>query len=87
MDGIVCSAKDLLSIGTQLESSFLKVTPGIRFPTDDLVGQKRVLSPEDAIHAGATHLVVGSPITTADDPSDAAFKFMSAIESAMNETN
>lgn len=87
MDGIVCSAKDLLSIDDQLENTFLKVTPGIRFPTDDLAGQKRVLSPQEAIKAGATHLVVGTPITTANCPSDMAFKFMSAIESAMNEAN
>ncbi len=67
-DGVVCSAFEAHDMRTLLGPDALVVTPGIR-PAGSAVGdQARVATPERAISAGATHLVIGRPITQADDP-------------------
>ncbi|MGY3725200.1 orotidine-5'-phosphate decarboxylase [Granulicatella balaenopterae] len=68
LDGVVCSALESKQIELACGKDFLKVTPGIRMlanPTDD---QKRIATPKIARMNGATHIVVGRPITKALDP-------------------
>lgn len=68
LDGVVCSAQEASSMRQSLGNEFLLVTPGIRpmgASTDD---QHRIMTPADAIRAGSSYLVIGRPITQADDP-------------------
>lgn len=68
MDGVVCSAKEIQSLRDACGKDFALIVPGIR-PAGSVIGdQKRVMQPSQAIAAGATSLVVGRPITGADDP-------------------
>ncbi len=67
-DGVVCSAADLPALRSSLGSGPLAVTPGIRPAGDDVQDQKRVATPRGAFADGADFLVVGRPITRADDP-------------------
>jgi len=68
LDGVVCSAKEAVMLRESLPESFLLVTPGIRPAGADVGDQKRVMTPVDAIEAGVSYLVMGRPITQADDP-------------------
>ena len=68
IDGVVCSAQESQSLRSSFGSEFLLVTPGIRLPTDTADDQKRIVSPGDAIRQGSDYLVIGRPITQADDP-------------------
>ena len=66
--GIVTSAREASRVRAELGSEFAIVTPGVR-PAGSSVGdQKRVVTPAEAIAAGASHIVVGRPITHAADP-------------------
>lgn len=80
LDGVVCSPQEIAAIRRQQHGQFLLVTPGIRpaasAVTDD---QKRFLSPQAAIQLGADYLVVGRPITQADDPISVLLTMQSAI--------
>ncbi|SFX62058.1 orotidine-5'-phosphate decarboxylase [Marinospirillum alkaliphilum] len=68
LHGVVCSAQEASILRDALGSDFLKVTPGIR-PADSEVGdQRRIMTPEAAMAAGSTHLVIGRPISRAADP-------------------
>ena len=79
--GIVCSGQELAGVCDAAPDLF-RVVPGIR-PTGTQTGdQKRVMTPALAIAAGATHLVVGRPITQADDPAGAADTIVNEIASA-----
>ena len=72
-DGIVCSPREAADMRALLGPEALIVTPGVR-PLGTSVGdQKRIATPAEAIAAGATKLVVGRPVTHADDPA-AAFE-------------
>ena len=66
--GIVCSPNEAQMVRTIVGPSLQIVTPGIRPAGAALGDQKRVMGPADAIAAGATHLVVGRPITAAAEP-------------------
>ncbi len=68
IDGVVCSAQEASVLRTEVETPFLLVTPGIRPAGAALGDQRRVMTPETAIAAGADYLVIGRPITQADDP-------------------
>jgi orotidine-5'-phosphate decarboxylase len=68
LDGVVCSAQEAQLLREKLGPDFQLVTPGIR-PADSAAGdQRRVMTPAEAITNGANYLVVGRPITQADDP-------------------
>jgi orotidine-5'-phosphate decarboxylase len=68
LDGVVCSAQEAELLRAAIGPDFLLVTPGIR-PAGSAVGdQSRILTPAKAIAAGADYLVIGRPITQADDP-------------------
>lgn len=72
LDGVVCSAREILPVRMRCGDDFLLVTPGIRPANSALGDQKRVLTPLEALQAGASYLVVGRPITNASDPVAAA---------------
>ena len=80
MDGVVASPHEVGRIRKECGRRFLIITPGIRPPKGALDDQKRVLSPEEAIRAGANYLVVGSPIRDAADPAAAARSIVAAME-------
>lgn len=74
-DGVIASGQEAAAIRAATGPDFLIVTPGIRLPGATTDDQERVMTPENAIGAGANHIVVGRPITQADDPVQAALTF------------
>ncbi len=68
LDGVVCSPLESEKVHRACGSSFLTVTPGVRFADGDLGDQKRVMTPANAKLAGSDYIVVGRPITAAPDP-------------------
>ena len=79
LDGVVCSAKELETLNNTINGDFDYVVPGIRPAGADIGDQKRIMTPPDAITAGATHLVIGRPITKADNPAEAAAAIMESL--------
>ena len=80
--GLVASAKEAGDLRRELGEGFAIVTPGVR-PAGSATGdQARVVTPRDAIAAGASHLVVGRPIIEAADPAKAATEIIHEIEAA-----
>ncbi|MBY0423485.1 MAG: orotidine-5'-phosphate decarboxylase [Parvularculaceae bacterium] len=71
-DGVVASAQEAAAIKARFGDRFLIVTPGVRPSGAAVHDQKRVVTPKDALRAGADYLVVGRPITDAEDPAAAA---------------
>ena len=83
MGGVVVSAQEAAAVRELVGPEMAIVTPGIR-PSGSASGdQKRVMTPSDAIKAGASHLVVGRPITAAADPVAAAEDILAEIDSAL----
>ena len=72
IDGVVSSPLEAAKIRAAVPDDFLVVTPGIRMPDGDKGDQKRIATPGDALRSGASHIVVGRPITAAADPREAA---------------
>lgn len=72
LDGVVCSAHEIERLRSACGSDFTLMVPGIRPAGSDIGDQKRVMTPKEALSAGATHLVIGRPITGAEDPAKAA---------------
>ena len=72
IDGVVASPLEAAAIRAAVPDSFLVVTPGVRPKGADKGDQKRVATPSSALKSGASHLVIGRPITQADDPRAAA---------------
>ncbi len=68
LDGVVCSPLEAGKVHEVCGSGFLTVTPGVRFADGDVGDQKRVMTPEQAKRVGSDYIVVGRPITKADDP-------------------
>jgi orotidine-5'-phosphate decarboxylase len=68
LDGVVCSAQEAPMLRNQLGDDFCLVTPGIRLADAAQDDQCRVVTPEKAIADGASYLVIGRPITQAEDP-------------------
>ena len=81
MGGVVASAQEAASIRKLAGHDFAIVTPGIRPTGSDPGDQKRIMTPAEAIAAGASHLVVGRPVVTADCPKDVALSILSEIDS------
>jgi orotidine-5'-phosphate decarboxylase len=67
-DGIVCSPREASEMRALLGPDALIVTPGVRPAGSDVADQKRIATPRSAIEAGASKLVIGRPITQAEDP-------------------
>lgn len=68
LDGVVCSARETSMLREQLGGEFTLVTPGIRPPASNADDQRRVATPAEAVAAGSDYLVIGRPVTQADDP-------------------
>jgi orotidine-5'-phosphate decarboxylase len=68
LDGVVCSPLEAKKVHETCGSDFLTVTPGVRFADGDIGDQKRVMTPAAAKEIGSDYIVVGRPITAADDP-------------------
>jgi orotidine-5'-phosphate decarboxylase len=68
LDGVVCSAMEAADLRRERGEQFCLVTPGIRLAGDDAGDQRRVVTPADAVAMGSNYLVIGRPVTGADDP-------------------
>lgn len=68
LGGVVCSPQEVAVLRSQLPGDFVIVCPGVRPSWASRHDQQRVLTPAEALQAGATYLVVGRPITASDDP-------------------
>ncbi|MBE6112242.1 MAG: orotidine-5'-phosphate decarboxylase [Peptococcaceae bacterium] len=83
MSGIVCSPHEAANIKETYGRDFITVCPGIRPAWAAAGDQKRITTPADAIRIGVDHMVVGRPITKAENPHEAALKIIEEINSAM----
>ena len=68
LDGVVCSPFESEKVHATCGKEFLTVTPGVRFADGDKGDQKRVMTPAQAKEIGSDYIVVGRPITAAEDP-------------------
>lgn len=68
LDGVVCSPLEAGKVHEKCSKSFVTVTPGVRFADGDIGDQKRVTTPAKAKELGSDYIVVGRPITAAQDP-------------------
>ena len=68
LDGVVCSPLEAGKVHEVCGKDFITVTPGVRFADGDIGDQKRVMTPEQAKKIGSDYIVVGRPITAAEDP-------------------
>jgi orotidine-5'-phosphate decarboxylase len=82
LDGVVCSAQEAAMLRADLGAGFRLVTPGIRPAGAEVGDQRRVMTPAEALRAGATDLVIGRPITGAADPLAALKQIQSEILNA-----
>jgi orotidine-5'-phosphate decarboxylase len=79
LDGVVCSAHEISALRQECGKDFILMVPGIRSagaPTHD---QRRVMTPQKAFQEGASHLVIGRPITDAPDPATAARDILASL--------
>ena len=76
LDGVVASGQEIKIIRKAAGKDFLIVTPGVRPIWAAHGDQKRIVTPKEAIDAGASYIVVGRPITQAKDPREAAGKIL-----------
>jgi orotidine-5'-phosphate decarboxylase len=82
LDGVVCSAAEVAALRQDLGPDFLLVVPGIRPVWSGSDDQKRMMTPVEAVNAGASHLVIGRPITRAPDPADAVRRIADELAAA-----
>ena len=78
LDGVVCSPLEAGKVKEVCGDKFMTVTPGVRFADGDVGDQVRITTPEKAKEIGSDYIVVGRPITQADDP-------VAAYERCVNE--
>lgn len=83
LDGVVCSAAETSELREELGKDFCLVTPGIRPESASLDDQKRVATPRAALIMGSSYLVIGRPITQADNP----LKALAAIHAECSALN
>lgn len=79
LDGVVCSAQEVALIRESCGQDFLTVTPGIRPAGADLADQRRVMTPEQAKAAGVSYMVIGRPITQAQNPAQACEQILTTL--------
>lgn len=81
VDGVIASPLEAAKIRAHVADNFLIVTPGVRLPDGDVGDQKRVASPKAALASGASHIVIGRPISAAADPRAAMKTILNHINS------
>ncbi|NNG77068.1 orotidine-5'-phosphate decarboxylase [Acinetobacter sp. ANC 4277] len=79
LDGVVCSAQEAKMLRETLGQDFALVTPGIRPAGSKADDQKRIVTPKQAMLDGATHLVIGRPITQSENPSQTLRDILATI--------
>ena len=82
LDGVVCSGAEIEPLRAQCGVNFKLVVPGIRPDWAAAGDQKRILTPGEAVARGADFLVIGRPITAADDPGEAASRIAAEMADA-----
>src|SRR5262245_37852570 len=82
IDGLVCSGEEAAILRPQIGAQMLLVTPGIRPAGTEAGDQKRIMTPANAIAAGADYLAVGRPVVAAADPQAAAAAIIAEIAKA-----
>jgi orotidine-5'-phosphate decarboxylase len=82
LDGVVCSSHEISALRAECGDGFLLVVPGIRPSWAAAGDQKRVMTPAEAARLGADYLVIGRPITGADDPAAAARRIATEVVAA-----
>ena len=85
LDGVVCSAQEAAMLRADLGADFRLVTPGIRPAGADAGDQRRVMTPVEALRAGASDLVIGRPITAAPDPLAALKQIQLDIQKSLGD--
>ena len=80
LDGVVCSAQEAKVLRQELGQNFSLITPGIRPLGSNLDDQKRIVTPAQAIKNGSTHLVIGRPITKAENPKKMLFDILQTLK-------
>ena len=80
LDGVVCSPEESAEVRAACGDNFIRIVPGIRPSWSATNDQKRFTTPKQALADGATHLVIGRPITQADDPVEAVFRIVGELE-------
>ena len=86
LDGVVCSPQEVEDLRQAQGEGFCLVTPGIRPQGTQLNDQRRVMTPADAIRNGADYLVIGRPITAAEDPLSALLDIQAEVDTALHAT-
>jgi len=79
LDGVICSPEEVKNLRAALGKDFILMVPGIRPSWAATGDQKRVMTPHEAMQAGATYMVIGRPITGAENPVDAADRIMQEL--------
>lgn len=82
IDGVVCSAQEATMLRQSLGDDFLLITPGIRPAINNNDDQRRTMTPTQAIAAGSSYLVIGRPITQAQNPMEALLDIHQSIQAA-----
>jgi orotidine-5'-phosphate decarboxylase len=82
VDGVVCSPQEAAEMRALLGKDALVVTPGVRPRWAEAGDQARIAAPRSAMDAGASHLVIGRPITAAPVPAEAVARILAEIEGA-----
>ena len=85
--GVVCSPKEIAPLRSKFGDALTIVTPGVRPSGSSADDQQRVMTPAEAVRAGASHLVIGRPITAAKSPREAALRIAAEIASNLPELN
>lgn len=83
LNGVVSSAREAASIKKEVGENFLTICPGVRPVWASKGDQKRIMTPSAAISEGADYLVVGRPITQAENPAEAARKILDEMEEVL----
>lgn len=79
LDGIVCSSHEIERIRQECGNDFILMVPGIRPAGSDQGDQKRIMTPQEALKKGASHLVIGRPITQSENPEIAAQDIVNSL--------
>ena len=83
LDGVVCSAREARVLRRVCDEKFALITPGIRPVGAEKNDQRRIVTPADALNLGASYLVIGRPITTADNPRGALEAIVQSIKQSL----